>query len=84
MVERSPEVRITEQLDSRKKKWILAVEILVGNRVEQTVGFKRSITPEEISQSFMDTGLMLKYGELEEDVEELGEMFIQASYNVPG
>jgi hypothetical protein len=84
MVEMKPEVRITEQLDGASNKWILAVEILVGNSIKQSVEFKRSITPEAIAESFMDTGLMLKYGELEEGVEEVGDIFIQASYNVPG
>ena len=88
MAERLPRVVVDEVLSERSQKSYLKVELIVDDAVETVISLSRSATPQFISRILNETGCFIKYDESmelpEEERQRIGDMFIEASYNVPG
>lgn len=88
MVENTVEVVVDEALSKISGKSYLEVKVVRDGDVWVQSVFRRGASPQQISDSFNGTGCYIKY---DDDVElpegekqDLGDLFIKASYNVPG
>lgn len=88
MAEKQVGVIIDEDLSKKNKKSFLMVELTVNGKKKARVDFWRQASPQQISDSLNEAGCFMKYEEdiglSEEDKRGIGELYIQASYNVPG
>ena len=86
MVENTVRVVVDEALSRFVKQSYLVAELVVDGKILGRVTFRREASPEQISEVFNETGCLIKYDEetgLPEE-ENIGDLFIEASYVVPG
>jgi len=86
MTEKLVRVVVDEALSENGKSY-LKVE-LYDDRTRAASVFNRNASPQQISNSLNGTGCYIKYDEEvdlpEEEKNEIGDLYIRASYNVPG
>ena len=89
MAERPISVVVDEILHEDSEKSYLIAELIADGKIRGQFIFGRSASPEQISKKINEVGYFIKYegGELQLSKErkfELGNLFIEASHNVPG
>jgi hypothetical protein len=87
MAERKVCVVVDEALSESQISY-LKVELSVDGKAETEMIFLREASPQYISQILNETGCLIKYEDFvnlpEEERKALGDVYIQASYIVPG
>lgn len=82
------EVVVDEALPEKSGESYLKVEVYIDGVVGIRMAFQRNASPQKISNELNETGCLIKYEEgielSEEDRQEIGDLHIEASYNVPG
>ena len=73
-------VQIDEETDEFDKSTLKAT-VVDERGVIEVVGYKRNSTPDQISDDLRDGGLVQK---VDFENEEVGNMLLAASFNVPG
>ncbi|KKQ92766.1 MAG: hypothetical protein UU16_C0057G0002 [Candidatus Woesebacteria bacterium GW2011_GWA2_40_7] len=88
MVENTIRVTVDEELSKISGKSRLVAELVDGGKVSWRMTFSRETSPLQISEAMNETGCFIKYDEdtglSEEDRNDIGDSYIEASYNVPG
>lgn len=89
MTERPVEVVVDEAISEPSGMSFLEVELVVDGNLQGRVSFNRKASPRQISDTLHETGCFIKYEEgdanlPEDERNEVGDLFIQASYKVPG
>ncbi len=88
MVENKIIVIVDEEVSEVSGKSQLVVELVDDGKVSGRVTFSREANPLQISEVMNETGCFIKYDETnglsEKDRNDIGDLYIEASYNVPG
>ncbi|QQG41690.1 MAG: hypothetical protein HYV90_00015 [Candidatus Woesebacteria bacterium] len=88
MVENKVGVVVDEEFSEVSGKSYLVAELVTGRDVQARVIFCREADPELISRILNEIGCYVKYDDevefSEEQKQNIGDIYIEASYNVPG
>jgi hypothetical protein len=88
MVEGQPEVVVDEAISEVSGKSYLKVVLVLGGCTRVQIDFYRGASPSYVSRILNETGCYIKYDDeitlSEKDKQTIGDLYIEASYNVPG
>lgn len=88
MPERLIHIEVDEAFSEKSGKSYLRINIIVDGKVVGEISTLRGTSPEYLSQVLNETGCFIKYENVvdlpEKEREEIGDIYIEASYIVPG
>jgi hypothetical protein len=88
MIENEVEIMVDDGLSKLTGQPYLVAEMLVRGVIQERIAFDRKASPEEISRFFYKTGCAIKTdpwrGLPKQARQFIGDLYIEASRNVPG